>query len=316
MATKAQKVRLSIFLIATSAILIAFFLLLVGNRLLRRMETYYIEYRDISVTGLEPGAAVKFHGVQVGRVSALRVKDAATVVMEIEVSHGTPIKVDTEAILTIVGITGLKYVELIGGAEDSALLPPRGTIVAGQSFFDSITGSAEILLGKLEQILNNINDLTGPEMIESVNRTMTSLAVLTEEAGTFMQDNREPLTATIRDLETVMGNLTIATGKLDSALTNINTTVEDVSYITGTVRSGLDSLQFAQTSKELHELLANANKLVINYDYIGTRARDDILTSLRNLEETLENLREVTDVIRENPSVLIRGRRTTGDLIE
>jgi phospholipid/cholesterol/gamma-HCH transport system substrate-binding protein len=325
MATRAQKVRLSIFLIATSAIIIAFFLLLVGNRLLRRMETFYIEYRDISVTGLEPGAAVKFHGVQVGRVSALRVKDAATVIIEIEVSHGTPIKEDTEAILTLVGITGLKFVELIGGTEQSAMLPPRSTIVAGHSILDTISGSAEILLAKLEQIMNNINALTGPEMTESVNRTMSSLAVLSEEAGTFMQDNREPMTATINDLKLVMGNLTTATGQLDSTLSAINTivhsdevrtTVENVNYITGTVRSGLDSLQLAQTSRELHDLLANANKLVINYDYIGTRARDDILTSLRNLEETLENLREATDVIRENPSVLIRGRRTSGDLIE
>ena len=54
MATKSQKVRLSIFLITSSSILILFFILLVGNRLLQRMDTYYVVYEDISVTGLEP----------------------------------------------------------------------------------------------------------------------------------------------------------------------------------------------------------------------------------------------------------------------
>ena len=71
MATKAQKVRLSIFLILSSTVLLVFFLVLVGKRILKRMDPYYIVYEGISVTGLEPGAAVKYHGVQVGRVADL-----------------------------------------------------------------------------------------------------------------------------------------------------------------------------------------------------------------------------------------------------
>ena len=106
MATKVQKIRLSIFLIVSSTVLLGFFIMLVGHRILTRMDTYYIEYRDISVTGLEPGSAVKYHGVQVGRVSSLAVKNAATIIVEIEVKKGTPIKKDTEAIMSLVGITG------------------------------------------------------------------------------------------------------------------------------------------------------------------------------------------------------------------
>ena len=139
MATKAQKVRLSIFLIISSSVLLLFFIVLAGNRLLKHMDIYYIIYEDISVTGLEPGAAVKFRGVQVGRVSGLAVQDAASVRIEIEVERDTPIKKDTVAILTLVGITGLKFIELTGGSVGSEPLPVGSNITAGQSLFENIS---------------------------------------------------------------------------------------------------------------------------------------------------------------------------------
>ena len=55
MATKAQKIRLSVFLIISSIILLSFFLVLVGSRIMRRMDPYYIVYEGMTVTGLEPG---------------------------------------------------------------------------------------------------------------------------------------------------------------------------------------------------------------------------------------------------------------------
>lgn len=325
MATTAQKVRLSIFLIISSTVLLLFFIGLVGNRLLKRMDIYNIEYQDISVTGLEPGSAVKFHGVQVGRVSGLAVKDAATVIVEIEVERDTPVKMDTEAILTLVGITGLKFVELIGGSMESEDLPPRGTIIAGQSLFENISGRAEVILGKLEQVLNNINQMTGQETTDSINKAINSIASLSTELDMLLKDNRQSLTNAISGLENVMYNLTTTTEKVDSTMTVVNnmirseeikSTVTNINHITGKLRSDIENLRLVETSESLRELLQSANKMVINYDLLATRARDDILESLRNLEDTLENLRETTDVIRENPSILLRGRQTTGDRVE
>ena len=325
MATKAQKVRLSIFLIISSSVLLMFFIILVGNRLVKRMDTYYVVYEDISVTGLEPGAAVKFHGVQVGRVAALAVKDARSVIVEIDVERGTPVKKDTKATLTIVGITGLKYVELSGGTLESEDLPVGDTITAGQSLLEDISGRAEVILVKLEQVLNNINQMFGPDTSESISKTISSIAGLSSELDTLFRDNRSALTNSISNMEFVMNDLLSATKQVDSTMTAINTlmqsqeiqnSVANINYITRTVRTGLDSLRLAETSEEFRELVSNANRMVINYDLVVARARDDILRSLSNLEETIDNLREATDVIRENPSVLIRGRTTTGDRIE
>ena len=318
MATKAQKVRLSIFLIISSSVLLLFFIILVGNRLLKRMDIYYIVYEDISVTGLEPGAAVKFRGVQVGRVSGLAVKDAASIIIEIEVEQDTPIKKDTEAILTLVGITGLKFIELTGGSVESESLPVGSNITAGQSLFENISGYAEIILGKLERVLNNINLMTGPETAGAINDAIHSLASISSEIDTLLRDNRPTL-------ELVIDNLASTTEKVDSTMTVINNMIQsekiqnavsNIDHITETLRTQIDSLRLAETSRDLLDLLENTNKMVVNYDLLAIRARDDILGSLRNLDETLDNLREAADVIRENPSVLIRGRTTTGDRLE
>ncbi len=325
MATKAQKVRLSIFLIISSSVLLIFFIILVGNRLLKRMNTYFIVYENISVTGLEPGAAVKFHGVQVGRVAALAVKDVTSVIVEIDVDRGTPVKKDTEATLTMVGITGLKYVELSGGSLDSEDLPVGDTIIAGQSLLEDISGRAEVIMAKLELLLNNVNEMLNPEANESIHKSLSSFASLSSELDTLFRDNRSALTNSVSNLEYVMNSLLSTSSQVDSAMTAINTFVQsqkiqdsisNINYMSGTLRAGLDSLRLEETSLEFRRLISNANKMVISYDQVIARARDDILSSLRNLEETIDNLREATDVISENPSVLIRGRTTEGDRIE
>jgi len=325
MATKAQKVRLSIFLIVAGSTLIMFFIILVGNRLLKKIDMYYIEYMDISVTGLEPGAAVKYHGVQVGRVSSLSVKDVATVRVEIEIKRGTPIKTDTEAILTLIGITGLKFVELIGGSEEAERLAVGGTIVAGQSVFETITGSAEVMIAKLEQVLSNLNQMLSPKTTETLHNALNSINDLTTQLSTLIKDNREHLTHSTAHLDTVMRYLSSTVEKADETMQAINTftkseelktTLTDINVITARLRADIDSLKIAETANDFRTLIQSSNEMIVHSDLIVMRVRDDLLRSISNLEEALDNLREATEVIRENPSVLLRGRQTSGERVE
>ena len=325
MATRAQKVRLSIFIIISGALLAGFFLFLVGNRILNRMDTYYIVYENISVHGLELGAAVKFHGVQVGRVVNLRVRDTASVEVEIEVQKGTPIKRDTEAIMTLVGITGLKFVELIGGTEDSELLPPDGTIVAGSSILDTISGQAEIMIAKLEQVLINLNDMTGPETTDALQHALTQVGNVSAQVNLILEENQVQFTHAVSSMDTLITQFSRTAEKIDVTVAELNrivvsseleTTLANIGSITGSLRAQMDTLQAKGTMSDFAELVNNTNQMVVHYDLLSVQVRDDILRSMSNLEEALDNLRVVTDIIRENPSVLIRGRQTTEDRFE
>ena len=289
------------------------------------MDPYSIVYEGISVTGLEPGAAVKYQGVQVGRVTDLSVMDVGSIQVDIEVEHEMPIKTDTEATVEVVGITGLKYVELSGGTLQSDLLEIGGTINAGQSLFNTITGSAEVIMAKLEQVLNNINLMVGPETTASLNQALTSIASVTSNVDNLLTDNKESLTHSIAHLDSVMRHLTATAEVTTEMMTSINAmvqsddfreTISNVNHMSERLKTQVDSLKFAEATGELRKLIANTNQMVVHYDLVGLRARNDILNSLSNLEEALNNLREATDVIRENPSVLLRGRQTTGERVE
>jgi len=325
MATKTQKIRLSIFLIVSSTILLGFFIVLVGNQLIQRMDKYYIEYKDISVTGLDPGAAVKYHGVQVGRVTSLSVKDAATIQIEIEVEKGTPIMQDTEAIMSLVGITGLKFIELTGGSVESEKLPVGGTIIAGQSAFETITGQAEIIIAKLEQVLNNLNIMIGPKTTESLQVALSSFTDMTVKIDEVLSENRQHFNTSVTHLDSLMSSLVVTANKVNDTVDAVNavvksekieTSLSNITAITDRLRTQIDSLRLVETVDRFQTFLENSNNMVMHYDLLVMMARDDVLRSMSNLEEALDNLREATDVIRDNPSVLLRGRQTSGDMME
>ena len=70
MSQKANYFRLGIFIIAASAILVAIILALGAGTAFKRtvtIETYF----DESVQGLDVGSAVKYRGVQIGRVTRI-----------------------------------------------------------------------------------------------------------------------------------------------------------------------------------------------------------------------------------------------------
>ncbi len=138
----------------------------------------------------------------------------------------------------------------------------------------------------------------------------------------MLAENRQGIRNSVAQLDTIMQHLTETSEQTAEAMTALNTLVQsddvkgsvaDIRRITAKIRTDIDSLRIAETSRELQTLLTSANQMVVHYDMIGLRARDNILQALKNLEETLDNLRITTDVIRENPSVLIRGRQSTGD---
>jgi phospholipid/cholesterol/gamma-HCH transport system substrate-binding protein len=85
--------------------------------------TYRIHFAE-SVSGLAVGDAVKFHGVDVGNVTAITLdpQNPRLVQVDVRLRKGTPVKTDTRASLKLKGITGVVYVELTGGSPNAKSL--------------------------------------------------------------------------------------------------------------------------------------------------------------------------------------------------
>jgi phospholipid/cholesterol/gamma-HCH transport system substrate-binding protein len=81
---------------------------------------YRIHFQE-SVSGLSPGDAVKFDGVDVGSVKTMQIDklDPRLVQVDVSLRKDTPVKTDTRATLAMKGITGVETIELSGGTADS-----------------------------------------------------------------------------------------------------------------------------------------------------------------------------------------------------
>jgi len=113
-----------VFVLVFSAALIGGVLWLSSGRSYGKSYDLYLTYMKESVAGLNLNAPVRYRGVEVGRVKkiALAPGNVERVQVTLAIESGTPVKVDTVAILSTQGVTGIAFVDLTGGSRDSSAL--------------------------------------------------------------------------------------------------------------------------------------------------------------------------------------------------
>ena len=320
MATRAQQIRLGIFFLVSLAVLALFFIVVAGSHLLSQRDTYYIESNS-PVSGLNKGADVKYLGFSIGRVEDIAISpdDLTTVVVEISVERRlaeNAIRTDTQARIASLGITGLKYIELLGGSNDAPVLAPGAKIDAGETFFSTMQERAEVLTSKVEQSIDNLNALLSSENQRVLTELLSNAGNLLATANSLVADNRSALdetaanmVATSRSLATASEALAATTDSLHVLLmgAKLQQTVDDLQGTMHAVRQQMDGPVPLLVAR-LDTVIGHIDRTFVGIDQTVGASRQNILRAMQELEETLQNIRETTELIRENPAVLIRGR--------
>lgn len=316
MITRSQKIRLGIFVAASILALIVTIVIIVAPKFLEHRDMYFIGYRDISVTGLQVGGPVKYLGLTVGYISDIAIdsKDVRRVIVEVSLDEGTPIKTDTYADITALGITGLMLIELRGGTNESPNLKPGEYIVPGKSFTELLTGQAEVILDKLELALNNTIELTNAnnrtkiiELVENSSKTMSELQGL-------LHKNNQTISNIMSHMDTVtyeLQDLTIAatqTMENLAALTRSDT-LKMILRNLATLTNALNTTDLISMSKDMGEALSHLNRMLRDVDSALLSNKSDLGESLRSLQESLEYLNEFSRLIAEDPSLVLRGTK-------
>ena len=141
-------------------------------------------YRVVStvpVSGLNPQAQVRYHGISVGRVTTITLdrNDARRILIDVEIDPQVPITRGTYAQLGMEGITGIAYVHLLDDGKDARTL--RGAagaaveIALRPSFMDSLADGAEGTLRDARELIVGLNTLLTPESRKHVAGTLASL---------------------------------------------------------------------------------------------------------------------------------------------
>jgi phospholipid/cholesterol/gamma-HCH transport system substrate-binding protein len=346
MLTKAQKVRLGVFLIVGLVLVGGGVALLAGLSLFRQHDYYQIQFRE-RVSGLSPGSPVKIRGVEVGRVESLRInpKNVELVEVEIRVRENTPILKGAEAQIVPSGITGLKHVEISGGQQGQPRLEPGSTIPSKPSALTKITGKAEAIAFKAERLINNVLEITRPKNRELVvglledTRTTVQRIGKSAEAATALMVNAEPqVNRTLAELGRSARRVRRAARSLDHLMDTANREVkltfaeargalENMRRITGAegdiqkslkkLRKVADTFEAKVKGPEISRSLTSVRSslkamrlLMVDLRALVTRAAVDVKPVLRSARNAAEHLEEFARRVRENPAALLRPAST------
>ncbi len=305
MKSKSQRIRLGIFLTISLTLLIVVIALVTGSKLLQKRDTYYIAYKDVSVSGLEVGGSVKYHGIRVGRIENIKIdpKDITRVIITISVEENTPIKEDVKAVISIVGITGLKLIELTGGSNEAELLKPGSFIKPGKSTMANITGKAEIISEKIEIIANNLAEITGgknkDKFIELINRINITL----KQVNIILAENRESIRSTMDNVQQFSQQLNILASSTNQVLTSLDSVITNI----GEISDEINEAEIGVLLSDLSQAIREANRTFTHIDMTVLRGRKDIIRSLELMRQSLQNIDEFSRMLTEDPSIILRG---------
>ena len=318
-ATRAQKIRLSIFLIVSTAILVATLFYLVGASMLEVRDEYTVILEGSS-GGLETGSQVRLNDIIVGRVESVRLDadDPSIVRVLVSLEHNTPVTVDTIATPEMANITGTKRLAMHGGTKDSKRLKPGDTIKAVDSDLTMLTTKVVNISNKLEDLLDHLNTITNEENTQKLGSVLNEVEGISSNINKLLDDNRSNIDYIIADARNVLSHADSSLLKIDRTLSTTEGAVKKVTspHNISQISSILDNTNVlisnatTRTSdEELGKTIANVNRLVTDTNVMVLSLRTDLQRVLRELETSVENINEFSQILVENPSVLISGRR-------
>jgi phospholipid/cholesterol/gamma-HCH transport system substrate-binding protein len=316
--TRAQKLRLGIFLAAGLSVLIGGIVILAGMKLGEKRDRYAIRWADgaVSLSGLDIGSPVKYSGIRIGRVDSVRIdpKDVGVILVEISVDGGTPIAEDTKANLGSQGITGLKYIELSRGSQSARVRKPGEEIPPGTSLFDNLASQAEDIARKVDQVLDRVIDLTGPDMkariagvLERSEKLMATVDGLLEENRASLKVLSARLAGTATQVEALAaelaGSARRANALLDEStalLRNARATPERVNAFLEQGTAVLAETKQLMGPDGLQRTLGSLNTML-------AQGRHNVMETIGFVREAAETMSALSQRLRDDPSLLIRG---------
>jgi phospholipid/cholesterol/gamma-HCH transport system substrate-binding protein len=259
------------------------------------MKTYYAYFQGESLSGLEQGALVKYSGVPIGKVDKItyQPRDLSRVKVTLAVQPDFPMKADVYATTGLLGITGFKYVEILGGTSAAPLLKNGAEISTRASMFSSISGKAEAIVAKIELLINNLNQLSNPDSLKSLRFLVDNVAAITSDARK-LTGNMAP------KIDTITSSAARIMSKVDRIAGNVQT-------FTGTIDTAFSAGRMARTILSVDSAAIALKQVAENLSLLVRQSREDFSVSMQNLREASESANQLTKMLAENPSLLIRG---------
>ena len=317
MSTRANFFALGLFVIIGSVLIIGTVLVLGVGTLFEERDLFET-YVDQSVQGLEEGSVVKFRGVKIGTVEKIDFTRAVYERYEepsekkpyvriivalmpgvfeswsgsIDESLEKEVTRGLRARLANVGLTGSAYLEMdyLNPETNPPLeilwTPKHRYIPSAQGSFTRIINAAEDVFLKIQNI-----------DFESISENLNSLVVIAK-------DKLEQ--AEIREL---VSNVNLLATELQETNQQIQKTIADleVKEVSKDARMALQGVTDLIQSPEVEGIVSRLELTLRRVDQLVLSNQGELTETLTNLKAISENLRELTEDAKRNPSRLLFG---------
>jgi phospholipid/cholesterol/gamma-HCH transport system substrate-binding protein len=244
METRASYIIVGCFVLSFIVGIVGSVIWLAGIDSSQQVTTYHILF-DGSVTGLRNGNPVRYRGVPVGLVTDIRIspENVEQVLVAIEVPEETPIKEDAEATLEYQGITGIGFIQIIGGTQGADKLSPdigqRFAIIPSKpsQIQEVIEQAPELinrfigLVDRASEILNGENQQNLAGTLANINRFSTALADGGGDMNRLLVEANDTLASlrrTSQEAEKLVGAFA---SRRENLARLVETTLEDVGQL-------------------------------------------------------------------------------------
>jgi phospholipid/cholesterol/gamma-HCH transport system substrate-binding protein len=310
-----SEAKVGLFVLISSLIFVVAFVSIANVQLrggLVRYKTYFS-----FAGGIEKGTVVRFGGLKTGAVADVRpwAEDPTKIEVLLDLKAGTPVRQDSVAAISTLGMIGENYVEITPGKKDSPPLPPGSTISSQEAVdfatltrrIGAMTQSSEALIidlhrnlneisAKADQLIANLNELTGEKNRQNVE-------ALLERSNRLVADQAPKI-------DTLTGNLNAAVQKIDGLVADLRGTNARIGDLVSNVNKTVDETRdpIKDDLKQLQNTIAQTQDLIEQLR--GTMAYNDenINRMIENFRVSSQNLKEFTAEVKQRPFSLFRIR--------
>jgi phospholipid/cholesterol/gamma-HCH transport system substrate-binding protein len=311
MMTHEQKIRLGVFLSLATVIFIAVAGFFIAPKLRDPGDIYTINFRGTSVQGLVLGSPVKYQGVEIGRVTRIRVNptDLDSVLVDVKIREGLVMKTDMSAVLTYIGLTGQKFIEISGGALASENLKAHGEIPMGRGLGEK----AVDIVTNLETAIVRITDLLAPENMKRFSAFLENAEKSSAALSGVLVSRRTALENTLANFEKASLEFARATEKftpMTEDMGRLMRTIETNSQETlGNISKRFSSEELGQAIKDVRAFLDTASVSLKKVESVLLEQQSELTRTFSSLGAAVEDLARFSREIADEPSSLLRTRK-------
>ncbi|MFQ5636831.1 MAG: MlaD family protein [bacterium] len=285
---KANEIKAGLLIVCSIVILFVFLAVIFGTSWGENTKEY-ITYLE-NVPGIQNGSLVKYGGMDVGFVTEVNLpKNGDTRIgLRLKVDEKTPVRVDSKAFVTSIGIMADQHIEISPGSVNSTLLP-SGSILESKEVlgFSQMAEPMGELTGQMQEMMDRVLDILNEENRAHLSSMMASL-------DTMLIGGQTQFVKLVGNMENLTANLAHVSGDLNKLMEDNKATFDET----------LGHLQ--NTTKETGELITDLRQTLALFDKMLSSNSTSLVNILENFQFASQNLEEFTRMVKERPWLLVR----------